>query len=147
MKTLLRLSLPLAALLLTACGGMHHMDDARTGSQESALGQGMHKERTGPAMVREGVLTDADGMTLYTFDRDPADASKSVCNGPCATNWPPLQAGAGDRPSGDWAVISRDDGSKQWAYKGKPVYRWIKDAKPGDTTGDGVNDVWHIAVP
>jgi len=49
--------------------------------------------------------------------------------------------------SGDWTVVARDDGSKQWAYKGKPLYTWVKDAKPGDVTGDGVNNVWRIAQP
>ncbi len=91
----------------------------------------------------DGTLTDAKGMTLYTFDRDAG--GKSACNGPCSTNWPPLMAGADDKPAGDWTVITRDDGGKQWAYKGKPVYTWAKDAKPGDKTGDGVNNVWHVA--
>jgi len=40
--------------------------------------------------------------------------------------------------------VTRDDGSKQWAYKGKPVYLWVKDKKPGDKTGDGVREVWHV---
>jgi predicted lipoprotein with Yx(FWY)xxD motif len=48
---------------------------------------------------------------------------------------------------GDWAVITRDDGSKQWAYKGKPLYAWAKDAKPGDRTGDGFNNAWRVAKP
>jgi predicted lipoprotein with Yx(FWY)xxD motif len=86
-------------------------------------------------------------MTLYTFDKDAAGSGKSVCNGPCAQNWPPLAAPAGAAASGDWAVITRDDGSKQWAYKGKPVYFWAKDQKPGDRTGDGVNGVWRLARP
>jgi predicted lipoprotein with Yx(FWY)xxD motif len=42
-------------------------------------------------------------------------------------------------------VIVRDDGSRQWAYKGKPLYLWVKDHKPGDTTGDGFRGVWHVA--
>ena len=41
----------------------------------------------------------------------------------------------------------RDDGAKQLAYKGKPLYYWSKDQKPGDRTGDGVNGVWHVAKP
>ncbi|MGE0661043.1 MAG: hypothetical protein AB7F36_16095, partial [Reyranellaceae bacterium] len=49
--------------------------------------------------------------------------------------------------AGDWSVVTRDDGAKQWAYKGKPLYTWVKDARPGDTTGDGVNNVWHVAKP
>ena len=49
---------------------------------------------------------------------------------------------------GDWKVIARDDGSKQWAYKGKPLYYFKNDAKAGDTVGDGKgNNVWHIAKP
>ncbi len=100
-----------------------------------------------PAKVADGVLVGANGMTLYTFDKDPAGTGKSVCNGPCATNWPPLGVAAGASASGDWALIARDDGSKQWAYKGKPVYFWAKDQKPGDRTGDGVLGVWHLAKP
>jgi predicted lipoprotein with Yx(FWY)xxD motif len=90
-------------------------------------------------------FVDAKGMTLYTFDRDTA--GKSACNGQCAQNWPPLMAAAGAAPSGDWSVVTRDDGSKQWAYKGKPLYLWVKDTKPGEVTGDGVNNVWHVAAP
>lgn len=99
-----------------------------------------------PAMVSNGVLTGSNGMTLYTFDKD-ADG-KSVCNGPCAANWPPLFAADGDAASGDYSIITRDDGKKQWALKGKPLYYWVKDTKPGDTTGDGFNNnVWHVAKP
>jgi len=90
-----------------------------------------------------GAWVDAKGMTLYTFDRDAG--GKSACNGPCAANWPPLAAGADAKASGDWTVVTRDDGSKQWAYKGKPLYAWSKDSKPGDMTGDGMNSVWHAA--
>jgi predicted lipoprotein with Yx(FWY)xxD motif len=90
-------------------------------------------------------LVDSKSMTLYVFDRDVT--GKSNCNGQCFTNWPPLMAAAGATPSGDWTIVTRDDGGKQWAYKGKPLYNFHKDAKPGDVTGDGVNDVWHIATP
>jgi predicted lipoprotein with Yx(FWY)xxD motif len=98
-----------------------------------------------PAKVADGALVGPNGMTLYTFDRDAA--GKSACNGPCATNWPPLMAQGDARASGDWSVVTRDDGSRQWAYKGKPVYYWAKDTKPGDRTGDNFNNVWHLARP
>jgi predicted lipoprotein with Yx(FWY)xxD motif len=91
------------------------------------------------------VLVDKKGMTLYTFDKDPA--GKSVCNGKCAENWPPLLATSQAQASGDFSLITRDDGKKQWAYKGKPLYLWVKDAKPGDTSGDKVNNVWAAARP
>ncbi|WP_265946486.1 hypothetical protein [Dechloromonas sp. A34] len=100
-----------------------------------------------PAMVSNGMLTGSNGMTLYVFDKDATGSGKSACNGPCATNWPPLFAMDGDMASGDYSVISRDDGKKQWALKGKPLYYWVKDQKPGDTTGDGFNNVWHVAKP
>jgi predicted lipoprotein with Yx(FWY)xxD motif len=100
-----------------------------------------------PAKVADGVLVGPNGMTLYTFDRDVAGSGKSVCNGPCATNWPPLMAAATDKDNGDFSVIKRDDGQMQWAVKGKPVYYWSKDAKPGDRTGDGFNKVWQLAKP
>jgi len=98
-----------------------------------------------PAKTVDGMLVDGSGMTLYTFDKD--SGAKSVCNGPCATNWPPLAAAGGAMASGDWSVITRDDGSKQWAYKGKPLYTWSKDKMAGDKTGDGFNSVWHVARP
>jgi predicted lipoprotein with Yx(FWY)xxD motif len=98
-----------------------------------------------PAKVADGVLVGPNGMALYTFDKDAA--GKSACNGPCAGNWPPLMAPADAAASGEWSVVTRDDGSKQWAYKGKPVYYWSKDAKPGDHTGNGFNKVWHLARP
>ena len=100
-----------------------------------------------PAKVADGVLVGPNSMTLYTFDKDTAGSGKSVCNGPCATNWPPLMAADGDKASGDYSIVTRDDGKKQWAVKGKPLYYWVKDTKPGDKTGDGVLTVWHTAKP
>ena len=100
-----------------------------------------------PATVADGVLVGPNGMTPYTFDRDVTGSGKSVCNGPCATNWPPLLAADTDKASGDYTVVTRDDGKKQWAIKGKPLYYWVKDTKAGDKTGDGVQNVWHIVKP
>ena len=97
------------------------------------------------AMEKDGVLTDHHGMTLYTFDKDTS-AGKSVCNDQCATNWPPLKAGASDKAEGDWTIIKRDDGASQWVYKGKPLYTYKED-KAGDKTGDGKGGVWHVAKP
>ncbi len=92
------------------------------------------------------ILTDEKGMSLYTFDKDAE--GKSACNGPCATNWPVLKAEAGDKAADNYTIIARDDGSKQWAYKGKPLYTFAKDRKPGDITGDGfLNGAWHLAKP
>ena len=101
--------------------------------------------QSAPVKAADGALTNSAGMTLYTFDKDTTGSGKSVCNGPCAANWPPLTAAADAKASGDFSIVTRDDGARQWAYKGKPLYLWVKDAKPGDRTGDGVNNVWHVA--
>jgi predicted lipoprotein with Yx(FWY)xxD motif len=89
------------------------------------------------------VLTDQHGMTLYQLDKD--EPGKSNCYDKCAANWPPFAAPADAMAEGDWSVVARTDGSKMWAYKGHPLYLWIKDTKPGDTTGEGVANVWHAA--
>ncbi|MDT8990640.1 hypothetical protein RQP54_07145 [Curvibacter sp. APW13] len=113
----------------------------------AAILAGCASMASAPASVANGVLTGPNGMTLYTFDKDAAGSGKSVCNGPCATNWPPLMAADTDKPAGDYSIVVRDDGKKQWAFKGKPLYYWVKDTKPGDTTGDGFNKVWQVAKP
>ena len=97
-----------------------------------------------PAMLASGALVAPSGMTLYTFDKDAANSGKSTCNGPCAALWPPMMAMASDQPVGAYSIVTRDDGSRQWAYKGKPVYTYKADQKAGDRTGDNFKDVWHI---
>lgn len=101
-----------------------------------------------PMKVSNGMtaLADAKMMTLYTFAKDMPGVSNCYDN--CAKNWPPLAAAADAKPMGDWTIIMRKDGTRQWAYKGMPLYTWIKDGKPGDATGDGMgNGAWKVAVP
>ena len=96
----MRTTIALCILLLTGCAEMSYA----------------------PVKYSGGLMTGTNGMTLYTFDKDVAGSGKSVCNGPCATAWPPMMAPADGKSGGDWTVITRDDGSKQWAYGGKPLY-------------------------
>jgi predicted lipoprotein with Yx(FWY)xxD motif len=98
-----------------------------------------------PAKAVDGALVTPSGMTLYVFDKDAA--GKSACNGPCAAAWPPLAAAEGDAAQGKWSVVTREDGSRQWAYDGKPVYTFSKDEKPGDKVGDNFKGIWHVAKP
>jgi predicted lipoprotein with Yx(FWY)xxD motif len=121
----------LAAALLAGCGSMSNMASAPDT----------------PTRTADGVLIGPTGMTLYTFDRDAKDSGKSVCNGPCATNWPPLLAADAAKPMGAYTIVARYDGKRQWAYKGSPLYYWLKDTKAGDKTGDGVQNVWKVARP
>jgi predicted lipoprotein with Yx(FWY)xxD motif len=89
------------------------------------------------------IYADSKDMTLYTFDKD--EMGKSNCYDKCAANWPPYTAMADAMAEGDWTVIDRTDGTKQWAYKGKPVYLFVQDKKPGDVTGEGKGDgTWHV---
>ncbi|HEY7750201.1 MAG TPA: hypothetical protein VH933_16190 [Aestuariivirgaceae bacterium] len=91
------------------------------------------------------VYVDEKGMTLYTFDKD--EANKSNCYDDCAVNWPPYLASADAKAEGEWTLVERKDGSKMWAYESKPLYTYIDDKKPGDVTGDGKGEVWHVAKP
>ncbi len=91
------------------------------------------------------ILTDAKGMTLYIWDKDAMGVSN--CYDQCAVNWPPLLVPAGTAVSGDFTLVDRKDSDQKIvAYKGWPLYLWIKDKAPGDTTGDGVGGTWHTAV-
>ncbi|WP_218510963.1 hypothetical protein [Variovorax sp. dw_308] len=97
-----------------------------------------------PVKAAGGMLVDAKGLTLYTFDKDVANSGKSVCNGDCARKWPPLIAADGASPGGEYTLVTRDDGKKQWAFRGKPLYTWPEDQEPGDKYGDNYLKVWHI---
>ncbi len=89
------------------------------------------------------VFTDSDGMTLYTYDEDTP--GKSNCTDLCTAIWPPVLADDTAKPTGEFSTITRDDGTKQWAFHGKPLYGYARDAKAGNTSGDGVDGVWHVA--
>ena len=95
-------------------------------------------------------LTDAEGMTLYLFTND-TEAGVSNCYDDCAGAWPPLTA---EEPltlpegvEGELTLIERTDGSTQVAYNGIPLYYWQGDQAAGDTTGQGVGDVWFVVAP
>ena len=100
-----------------------------------------------PARSRDGVLVDASGMTLYTYDRDPPRARGSSCVAECARSWPPFVAPADAKRLGDYTPVRRADGTLQWTYQGKPLYLRNEDRKPGDRTGDGAENLWRAAQP
>ena len=97
-----------------------------------------------PVKVTNGVYTTDIGLALYTSDKD--GGGKSHCNGACLSKWAPLLATSKAQSEGAWTVISRDDGIRMWAYKGKPVYR-LSGEKPGERRGDGVDNQWHAVKP
>ncbi len=138
MKKLLVTSVLLASVTSVALA-----DDCANNDAKNEI----HSTADVPVNIQNGLLTGPHGMTLYTFDKDVANSGKSVCNDKCAEYWPPLFAHDDSKASGDYTVITRDYGTKQWAFKGKPLYYWVKDKKVGDTTGDGVHNVWRVAKP
>ncbi len=87
-------------------------------------------------------LTDANGMTLYTFDADTGGTP--TCYDDCAAKWPPYLGKEGDAMKEGWTLVDRTDGSRQWAYDGKPLYFYAGDKAKGDMTGDGMGGKWHI---
>jgi predicted lipoprotein with Yx(FWY)xxD motif len=96
-------------------------------------------------------LSNLQGLTLYTFDNDQNGTSS--CTGACAQIWPPYTPAASTGPITSeqlptgFTMITRPDGTIQYAWKGKPLYTFTSDQKPGDISGNGVMGIWHIATP
>lgn len=125
-------STALAAALVVSCASM--------GGDSADLGPlGTTKTQLGMA------LTDEKGMTLYTYKDDPD--GQSVCYKRCARAWPPVKAAPGAKPTGKLSIIERKDGSRQYAYDGRPLYRWRKDKAAGDVDGHNKGEVWFLARP
>jgi len=161
---------PLAALAvlgMAACGGDDDDDDAGDGNgtapptqvSPEATATATPAPTTAPtppppaAAIKVAdagplgaILTSGDGRTLYIFTNDTA--GKSVCNGSCALAWPPVlsdQVPKVEGATGEFSLVTRDDGKKQVAFNGKPLYTYSGDQKAGDTTGEGVGGVWFVA--
>lgn len=106
--------------------------------------------RVDPIMIKTDVnkisyITDSKGMTLYVYDKDTLGVS--TCSGTCATNWPAFMSTVSSVSESNVSVIINKDGTKQYAWKSKPLYYFAKDINPGDKLGDGVLGVWHIVRP
>jgi predicted lipoprotein with Yx(FWY)xxD motif len=126
-------------LLAGFVGGANQVTISAQGGQ---MPTAVHEMKTDSGSM---MFTDMHDMTLYTFAKDTPGTSN--CNDQCAKNWPPVMAPADAKVMGDWTVVTRSDGTHQWAYKGMPLYTWAKDQKPGDKTGDGMaNGAWKVAM-
>jgi len=124
--------------------------EAAAASESEAAGESY--EITVADTAAGSALAGEDGMTLYTFDNDTTPGA-SACNAGCVENWPPFtvdegeQATAGEGVTGEIGTITRDDGSTQVTYNDKPLYYFSGDSAAGDSNGDGVGGIWHIAAP
>ncbi len=148
-------------LALGACGKSNY-DNAGSNAKSKANTEPAARTQASTASVppatvavaRTGkgeLLVDANGMTLYRFDKDKSGASN--CAGTCAQTWPPLLLDpataapvTGDGVQGPLSVVVRSDGARQVADNGRPLYRYSGDTKAGDTNGDGIGSVWHVVT-
>ena len=90
------------------------------------------------------LLVDQKNMTLYTSSANEPVAS--ACTDACAKTWQPVEAWWRARSTlNDWTIIDRSDGTKQWAYRGQPLFRCSGDFAPGDMSGDGL-ETWRAVV-
>lgn len=130
-----RLVAPIALAVAVAAAGVARADQHTVKVAE--------KEKIG------SYLTDAKGMTLYVFEKD--SPGKSACSGPCVQKWPLFQVekvgASAPLKEADFGTITRDDGKKQTTYKGMPLYYYVGDKAPSDTTGQGLGNVWFVAKP
>ncbi len=94
--------------------------------------------------VQLKILTDANEMTAYVFDKDTEGVSN--CNDGCARIWPPIPAPDGEVKA-PLSVVIRKDKSHQLAYKKRPIYLYASDERPGDINGDGLSGIWHVVHP
>ena len=96
-------------------------------------------------------LTGEDGKTLYFFAKDTAPGA-TVCSGGCADNWPAFKLegaesiAAGTGVTGVLASFPLGDGTAQVTFDGRPLYYFVGDAAAGDVNGQGLNDVWTVAL-
>ena len=91
------------------------------------------------------ILVDPDGFTLYIFTAD--SEGESTCYDACADLWPPVSADTPISSELDESIfgsVTRDGGGEQLAVNGMPLYLYTPDQNPGDTTGQGFNDVWFV---
>jgi predicted lipoprotein with Yx(FWY)xxD motif len=149
-----------AAALIAACGssaspstsastpssgGASASTSQQTGSSASTM-------ITTHSTSKGTVLANAQGQTIYWFVIDTA--TKSNCNGSCATYWPPVigtpAAAAGQTLPQGFGTITRSDGSKQATYNGRPLYTYAGDSAPGQVNGNGKNlsgGLWWAMTP
>ena len=85
-----------------------------------------------------------ESKSIYVYDLDRSGVP--TCNGQCARMWLPVIASDGSKPVGDWTLVARADRSQQWRYRNRPIYTYVPD-QPGQTTGDGIDGVWHVVTP
>ena len=152
-------SLAAAAVVLAACGNSTDPTSSNTGAPVTNQANTSQANTTAATVTiktmhtsKGTVLTNADGQTLYWFAKDTA--TKSNCNGSCATYWPPVigkpVAAAGASLPKGFGTIKRANGQTQATYDGHPLYTYSGDTAPGQVSGNGLDlsgGVWWAVTP
>jgi predicted lipoprotein with Yx(FWY)xxD motif len=136
----------LGLLAVAGCGSAGGEDDTGT---TSAAAPGVLA--TSDSDLGE-IVVDAEGRTVYVFDRDTAGSGASSCADTCLDSWPAVTVEGEDAPevegvSGEVGTIERDDGTRQVTLGGLPLYTYAGDSDAGDVTGQGVQGVWWVVSP
>ena len=144
----------LGLFVLTSCGSNSNGNGNDTAS---GGGSSSSSESSADAVLKTAdsdlgdIVVDAQGRTVYVFDKDTAGDGKSVCSGDCLAKWPAVTADS-DKPAvdgvtGDVGTITRDDGSTQVTLGGMPLYLHTGDSQAGDVTGQAVGGSWWVVGP
>ncbi|HEY1421061.1 MAG TPA: hypothetical protein VGG90_10175 [Candidatus Dormibacteraeota bacterium] len=157
-KSILNGALCALALVAAACGTSSSTGSAGAAASPSPVASASAAAAGTVVAVATNakygqILVDSKGMTLYLFVAD--SGTQSTCYTSCATVWPPLfttaspQAGTGVQAS-LLGTTARTDGKTEVTCGGHPLYYFIQDKQPGDTTGQGVNGfggLWWVLTP
>ncbi len=153
----MRKTATLAAVLaagVVALAGCGSSDDNSSSGSSSSSGDGSSASDAVLSTADSDlgtIVVDADGRTVYVFDKDTAGSGTSACSGDCLAKWPAVTADsdapAVDGVSGDVGTITRDDGSTQVTLDGMPLYLYAGDSQAGDVTGQAVGGIWWVVAP
>ncbi len=143
----------IAVVAIAGCGGGSGSTTTAGGGSTVTVGKGAATVDVASAAKLGPILVDAQGRTLYLFQKDTG--GKSSCSGSCASIWPPdITTGSPKAGSGVSAsklgAVKRSDGTMQVTYAGHPLYTYTADTAPGQVTGNGINTfggVWNAVQP
>lgn len=153
MKTKLILTLAGSALAVVALAGCSSTAStpATTPSASASKAPAANPDAATASTKLGQIIVDGKGMTAYVWDKDTANSGVSACTGPCAALWPAITTTSATPTvtgiTGTVATITGVNGGKQISINGLPIYTFSKDAKPGDTNGQGVLNIWHVLSP
>jgi predicted lipoprotein with Yx(FWY)xxD motif len=141
----------LGLVLLAGCGSTSYNGGSSSGSASSGDGAAAGAVLGTADSDLGEIVVDADGRTVYVFDKDTANSGKSACSGECLAKWPAVTADSDaptvDGVSGEVGTITRDDGSTQVTLDGMPLYLYAGDSQAGDVSGQAVGGIWWVVAP